>query len=653
MATLTTSWKSYASSSVTISGATVTFYLEAKYNSQSTANNTTVINTRLRSTINSGSALRGAGYSFTCSYCTGKSGSEVWSFANEVILSSGDKTITHNSDGKKTLSLSATAKNTYWGINKSLSANVSLPTINRKANITSAPNFNDTQNPTINYSNPAGNNVSSLQARIENSAGGTAYVDYRNISKTGTSYTFNFTEAERNNLIYQARNTNTLAVKFVIKTVIGGTTLYSTVNKNLSIINANPTETTTFLETNQDVIDLLDSSSADIIVQNVSQVKMTSASIAYKSATITKVLFKNGASESPATTSPYEATITPTTNTFTTTVTDSRTNSVTNNYTKTMIEYLPVNIDTCTFKRVNPTSSNILLNAEIRYKQTTIGETTNVPTIKWKLGEDGQLNTLTSSDYTIDTENDKIYIYNYEINNILPYTDEGTFYLYVNDILTSDEETNNKVSRGIPTFEAGSHDFQVNGELYIANEDRTNKQTVFLHDHPVGSVFITDTNTNPENTYGGTWELVDKVFKSRHGGGSGNSMFTRNTTNTSAHSFWYTTAGHTVTVEIQVTPRIAFDDSTIEWGNVNLTQLGITQFSHTGYDYGWSDGGQGIAMVGIRTNGQVNSYDVLTKTSGGSIPAGSEELKVVHTQAIPYYYMLDSFCDKFYWKRTA
>lgn len=510
MATLTTSWKSYASSSFTTSGVTVTFYLEAKYNSQSTANNTSVINVRLRSAI-SGGNLSGSGYSYICSYCNSRSGTQVWSFANEVILSSGDKTITHNSDGTKTLSLSATAKNTYWGINKSLSANISLPTINRKANITSAPNFNDTQNPTINYSNPAGNNVSSLQARIENSAGGTAYVDYRNINKTGTSYTFNFTETERNNLIYQARNTNTLAVKFVIKTVISGTTLYSTVNKNLSIVNANPTETTTFLETNQDVIDLLDSSSADTIVQNVSQVKMTSVPTAYKSATITKVSFKNGTSESSDTTSPYEATIIPTTNTFTTTATDSRTNSITNNYIKTMIEYLPVDITSYSFKRVNPTSSNIYLNAEIRYKQATFNGTSNSPTIKWKMGENGTLNTITASDYTIDTTNNIITITNLLLSNMLPYTDQETFYLYVEDLLTSDTE-NQLVRRGIPTFEAGENDFQVNGNLYIADTNRTNIKEIRDLIYPIGSIYMSVNNTNPGVLFGGSWEQIKDKF---------------------------------------------------------------------------------------------------------------------------------------------
>ena len=474
MATLTTSWASYASTSVTISGVTVTFYLEAKYKSQNTTNNTTVVNTRLRST-SSGGTLRGAGYKFTCSYCTAREGTEVWAFANEVILSSDDKTITHNNDGTKSLSLSATAKNTYWGINKSLSATVSLPTINRKATITSAPDFTDEQNPTIKYTNPAGNSVSSLQAGIFSTDGMTTYAGYRDVPKTGSSYTFNLSQQEKQNLQYASRNTSgKFKLRFYIKTVFGSSEpLRHPVEKYLTIVNANPTETSAFLETNQTVIDLLGDNSADTIIQNVSDVQITATVEGNKEATIANVKFENGTRASTIYATPYQTTIIPTTDTFSVTTTDSRGNYTPHTYTKTMIEYVPINITTVTFKRYNPTSSNIILNAEIRYKQTTFGSTPNVPTIKWKINT-GNYVTLSSNDYTIDTINNKITINNLTLSNVLPYTDEGDFYLYVEDLLSSDSETAIHVTQGIPTFEAGEHDFQVNGDLYVANTDRTN-----------------------------------------------------------------------------------------------------------------------------------------------------------------------------------
>lgn len=114
--------------------------------------------------------------------------------------------------------------------------------------ITSAPNFNDEANPTIQYTNEAGNTVTSLQACIS-LTGATDNIAYRDIPKTGNSYTFNLTTAERNTLRNATTGTSR-TVKFYIKTVAGGNTYFSSVTKTLSIINANPTFSTfNFLDT--------------------------------------------------------------------------------------------------------------------------------------------------------------------------------------------------------------------------------------------------------------------------------------------------------------------------------------------------------------------------------------------------------------------
>ena len=101
---------------------------------------------------------------------------------------SGTLTVTHNSDGKKAISVSlATA--IYTATVTTNSGTWTLDDIPRQAIITSAQNFNDTQNPTIQYSNQAGSNVTSLQACIS-LTGSNDDIAYRNISMTGTSYTF-------------------------------------------------------------------------------------------------------------------------------------------------------------------------------------------------------------------------------------------------------------------------------------------------------------------------------------------------------------------------------------------------------------------------------------------------------------------------------
>ena len=124
---------------------------------------------------------------------------------------------------------------------KVTSASYSLNISPAGATIVSAADFTDEQNPTITFSNPAGNNVTSLRACIS-FTGGNDDIKYRDIPKTGTSYTFALTEEERN-VLRNGTSGNTRKVIFFVTTVVSGVTFYSTLEKTLSIVNANPTFT--------------------------------------------------------------------------------------------------------------------------------------------------------------------------------------------------------------------------------------------------------------------------------------------------------------------------------------------------------------------------------------------------------------------------
>lgn len=288
MATLTTSWTTYASASYSTGAATIKFSLQARYTSQSIANNTTAVQTRLRSDYTKGSSISGAGYKFTCTYCNTLSGSGTWYFNDEVIIESGSKTISHNSDGTKTLSLSATAYNKYWNFTKNLSASVTLPTIPRAATITNAPNITDEDNPTITYSNPAGNSVSGLYVGIYGSDGTTAYASYREVSKTGSSYTFNLTSTERNALRTASANSKTLTINYFIRTILGGNTYNKYVTKTLTIVNANPTFDATYQDTNASTIAITGDNQKIIQNQSTLQINVANAT-AYKDATLSSI----------------------------------------------------------------------------------------------------------------------------------------------------------------------------------------------------------------------------------------------------------------------------------------------------------------------------------------------------------------------------
>jgi hypothetical protein len=196
--------------------------------------------------------------------------------------------VTHNSDGKKSISISATfpiratISGTYYS-NIVANGTAVLDDIPRSATITSAPDFNDTQNPTIQYSNPAGTVVESLQACIS-LTGASADIAYRDISKTGTSYTFNLTDAERN-LLRQNTSGKTRKVRFYVATTIGGTIYRDYQEVTFTVVKAEPTFSCSYLDTNSTTVGITQNNQYIIRNNSTLRVNITNAQ-AYKYATL-------------------------------------------------------------------------------------------------------------------------------------------------------------------------------------------------------------------------------------------------------------------------------------------------------------------------------------------------------------------------------
>ena len=269
-------------------GRSLTFNWSVK--SQNVASNQTTINWSL---VGSGSYTYGW---VTCgNFKVVIDGKQVYYSSTRInvysgtTVASGTYTFTHNNDGTKSFSASAEAGIYYVAVNCSGSGSWSLPQISRNATITYGSNFNDEANPIINYTNPAGNNVTSLQACIS-LTGSASDVPYRDISKTGTSYTFNLTEAERNTL-RQATTGKSRTVYFYIKTVINGNTLYSSYGVTFSIVNGNPIINSLSYQDSKSSTVAITGNNQNII-QNQSTLQLTISGVsAQKYASISKVTY--------------------------------------------------------------------------------------------------------------------------------------------------------------------------------------------------------------------------------------------------------------------------------------------------------------------------------------------------------------------------
>ena len=258
-------------------------------NSYSVTNNTSNVTVKVQAwRTNQGYETYGTG---TC-YCTidgtnysqSISSNQKITYNSYTQLFSKTLTINHDTNGSKSLYVSSYISHSRFN-STSQGFTVNLTNIPRSATITNAPNFNDTQNPTITYSNTAGNSVTSLQACIS-LTGNTDDIAYRDISKNGSSYTFNLTEAERNVLRQATSNSKTRTVYFYLKTVINGSTFYSNKSVTLSIVNANPTFNVAYLDTNSTTTAITGNNQQIIQNHSTLQINLTNLS-AKKYATLT------------------------------------------------------------------------------------------------------------------------------------------------------------------------------------------------------------------------------------------------------------------------------------------------------------------------------------------------------------------------------
>lgn len=200
----------------------------------------------------------------------------------------GTMTITHNQDGTKNVAMSVRSAIYSASINCTGSKTFTLNKINRRADILTAPDFTDVENPVITYINYAGDLVDSLQACISLD-GETALVPYRDINKLSDTYTFELTQAERNLLLSSCPNSNTLDVYFIVKTGISGQEFTSSMQKVMTVVDASPTITgASYKDTNNATKTITNNDQQIIQGQSIVSFEFSSLS-ALKYATLTSI----------------------------------------------------------------------------------------------------------------------------------------------------------------------------------------------------------------------------------------------------------------------------------------------------------------------------------------------------------------------------
>ena len=457
----------------------------------------------------------GSGYgSAVNGYINGVNVGSTTSIGKNSTIKIGTKTetIEHNSDGTKSVSYSASMSGSWAGLGSaSLSGTLALPKIDRLATLdeSSLPTLiTDESSIKFSYSNPAGFKVKPV-ITITQSASNGFEGDYI----TSSPYTWNWLTTDANKkIVYDIVKTSPNATaRLKLNTYdrngnfIGSTVSSTTIP--FTLVNCSPTISLTCTEQNAKVKNIVGSKL--ILLNNVSSLKVAATVATKKGASVVEVLIQDKKVSSPYSTT-YTVTGTAGNYKVNASVRDSRQLIVTNtSSTYQLVDYRPVSIDAYKFKRENPTSSKIKLNAEITYWGITLNGTANAPTISYSTNG-STYTTIPSSAYTINNTSHTITISNYEVPTTLDYQSQGTYYLKVVDKFTEDKE-NQIVTKGIPTTEKGESDFQVNGDLFLADRSRQNKTPLNVSGNVSKNIFY---EKNPRAGYyedGGVWKAATDI----------------------------------------------------------------------------------------------------------------------------------------------
>ena len=360
---------------------------------------------------------------------------------------------------------------------------IDLPIIPPIATVLTATAFTDEENPVITYKNPAGSSVTTLQACIASYDGKTIYAAYRDISKTGTSYTFNLTSAERNTLRAAAANSKTINVAFYIKTVISGKTYTHYLHRVLTIVNCNPTITNiTIADANSTTAALTGDINKLIRYESMAEYQYTVA--ASKSATIVSQYVQNGSKKitglSQGVIDDVESGL------FTFGATDSRGLTSEVSIEKTIVDYVkPTCYQVIELSMTSETGAQAKITATGNYFNGSFGAVANTIKVEYRMtNNDGVMGSWTTIAAT-PTFNNGTYTVSTTVSG-LSYSTSYTFQCRITDKLNQVISAQ-YTTRLMPIFDWGEADFNFNVPVNITATSATqsvlnmNGETVIRH----------------------------------------------------------------------------------------------------------------------------------------------------------------------------
>lgn len=173
----------------------------------------------------------------------------------------------------------------------------------------------------------------------------------------------------------------------------------------------------------------------------------------------------------------------------------------------------------------------------------------------------------------------------------------------------------------------------------------------------VGDILITDSNTNPRATHGGTWEEIDREFAARTNTEI-TSQIILDSTNCSAFTCWTMHSGHSIRFAVRFTTKVTMSaDNRYKLATIPPSAVGASAFGDGYYFTMFSDAKNALLSLYMDGNGNfyVDDAWIIQGNPAQSVTAGQFSW-FNFTIDLPKNYLLTtptSWVNKYYWRRTA
>ena len=447
----------------TSGGSNYTLTLTVTETSYSTANNTSTVAWSL--TLKSSNGYSFADWSFPITAnVDGSVYNETTSrslAANSTItIASGTKTITHNSDGTKSIACGATVRATsayYLPGNIDVSGTLTLTTIPRKSSV-SCNSFNIGDATTITITRASESFTHTLTWAFGSASGTIA----TKTSAISVPYTFNAAT------LYAQIPNGTYGTGTITCQTYSGNTSIGTTTCNFRAYavasDCTPTVAISVVDTNATTIALTGSNTK--LIKGFSDAYVTVSATPKNSATISSYLITTGAADARTSTSSSHTFTGIKSNNMSGKATDSR--GYYDIKYKTFsgsdwINYVPLAFTKATVVRPESTADTATLTMEGNFFNGSFGAVTNTLTAKYRYKETG--GSYGSWVTVTPTLSDNTFSYTTTLSS-LSHNTEFVFQFYIEDSLMS-SSPKYTLTKGIPIIRVGKDYVEINGDLEV------------------------------------------------------------------------------------------------------------------------------------------------------------------------------------------